>query len=153
MRRVGVLGVGVGVFLADRLVERWALGHLTAGRPLGVWPPYVNLTLTVNTGAAFSLLRHQTWLFVAVAVLVVGAVAVWLARTRRVGPRAGWAAGLVAGGAAGNLWDRLVAGRVIDYVQVGIWPVFNLADAAIVVGMGLWLWESWARERRRASEI
>lgn len=153
MRRTGVLAVGVAVFLADRLVERWALGHLPAHRPLGLWPPYVNLTLTVNTGAAFSLLRHQTWLFVGIAGLVLLGTAVWLARTPRLGGRLGWALGLVAGGAAGNLWDRLVAGRVIDYVQVGIWPVFNLADAAIVVGMGLWLWESWARERRRAPEI
>jgi signal peptidase II len=153
VRRLGVVAVATAVFLADRWVEQWAVDHLRIGRPFPIWPPWINLTLTVNSGAAFSLLRHQTWLFVTIAGIVLLGAAVWLVRTPRPGTRLGVAWGLVAGGAAGNLFDRVVTGRVIDYVQVGIWPVFNLADAAIVVGMGLWLWEGWVRERRHAPQV
>ena len=145
LRRLTGLGVGVVIFLADRAIKQWMLTHLVPGQSVPVLPPVLSITLAENSGAAFGLLQHRHWLLVAVAVLVIGGalVALW----RRHYPS--WilvtGLGMVLGGAAGNLWDRLITGRVVDYIDVRFWPVFNLADSAIVVGMALLLMEAWRR--------
>jgi signal peptidase II len=104
--------------------------------------PGLNLTLTHNTGAAFSLLSEaggwQRWFFSALSVGVSVVIVVWL---RRLGRTQLWlpcALALVLGGALGNLWDRLTLGVVVDFIDVYYrvwhWPVFNLADSAISIG-------------------
>ena len=104
--------------------------------------PGLNLTLTHNTGAAFSLLSQaggwQRWFFSALSVVVSILIIVWL---RRLGRSQLWlpcALALVLGGALGNLWDRLTLGVVVDFIDVYYrvwhWPVFNFADAAISIG-------------------
>ena len=104
--------------------------------------PFVNLTLTHNTGAAFSLLHRaggwQRWLFAALAVVVSIAIVIWLKRLPR---NARWTAAglaLVLGGALGNLWDRLAHGYVVDFIDFYYgewhWPAFNVADSAITLG-------------------
>jgi signal peptidase II len=147
-RRAAALALAAALFGADRWVEGWILGHLPPGASVPVLPPLLWLTVTENRGAAFGLLQHRHWFLVAVAVVVmIGAILV-LFRVRTLSRALVAGLGLVMGGAAGNLWDRLVSGRVVDYiyVNVGFWPVFNLADAAIVVGMALLLWEAWRRD-------
>jgi signal peptidase II len=106
--------------------------------PVTVISHVLTLTLTRNAGAAFSIGGGATVLFSAVAVAVVAVIA----RTARSLVSKGWAValGLLLGGALGNLADRLFRspgpfrGHVIDWLQLPHWPVFNLADSAIVVG-------------------
>ena len=104
---------------------------------------FINITHQQNTGAAFSFLADasgwQRWFFVTLAVSVSGVIGVWLWRIRSEGQvilSAGLA--LVLGGAIGNVIDRLLAGHVVDFIQVLIfgWPFpsFNIADSAISVG-------------------
>jgi signal peptidase II len=144
--RLAVLGVAVAVVLLDRLVQAWLVGHIPVGTTVVIWAPVVNLTLLENSGAAFGILRHADWLFDGVAFLVLAAGLAWLAVRPAVRPLMGLGGGLVMGGAAGNLWDRLISGRVVDYIHVRGFAVFNLADSAIVVGMAFLLWEAWRRE-------
>jgi signal peptidase II len=132
------------------LLDRWTK-HIVAQRiPLyshiQVIPGFFRLTHTENTGAAFSLFADSTapWktglliTFSVIALLVVSAL-LWKNNHTHVATGIGLS--LIMGGALGNLWDRLASGRVVDfllfYVKRYQWPVFNLADSAIVVGAGL----------------
>jgi signal peptidase II len=145
-RRLSGLGVALVIFLADRAIKQWMVTHLVPGQSVPVLPPVLWITLAENSGAAFGLLQHRHWLLVAVAVLVIGGALTVLWRRRHPSWILVVGLGLVLGGAAGNLWDRLITGRVVDYIDVRFWPVFNLADSAIVVGMGLLLMEAWRRD-------
>lgn len=101
--------------------------------------PWLSLTHVHNTGIAFSLLGSVSWLLPAgIALTLVFLVFYNKARWTR-GTRAHVALVLLAGGAIGNLIDRLRVGAVIDYVDLSVWPVFNLADVAVTVGAGLLL--------------
>lgn len=149
MPRVLVVSLAVGVFLADRGVKAWMVHHLRPGQTIGILPPILRVTLFENSGAAFSLLPNHQWLFVLVAGGVLAGGAYGLMSRTRLRKIPGAAIGLVMGGTTGNLWDRLVNARVIDYIHVEHFPIFNLADSAIVVGMFLLLWDGWHRETRK----
>jgi signal peptidase II len=128
--------IAAAVVVVDQLTKTWALDHLANG-PRHLLPG-LKLELTYNSGIAFGLGRGVTPILVAVAVLAV-VVLVGLGSSARRNPSwSGVAAmGLLLGGAAGNLADRLVrhhGGAVIDFIDFRFWWVFNLADASIVVG-------------------
>lgn len=112
--------------------------------------PSLSLTYVHNTGASFSFLSEaggwQRWLFAALAAIVSTTLSIWLARLQKHETLLAVAIALILGGAVGNLIDRLIYGYVIDFVDfyVGTWhfAIFNIADAAISVGVGLMLLES-----------
>ncbi|MBE0481797.1 MAG: signal peptidase II [Dehalococcoidia bacterium] len=92
------------------------------------------ITYTTNTGGAFGLFANHTFLLAAIAVIGIIIFAVYL---KSIPLHLGWlkvGLGLSLGGAIGNLVDRLRIGEVTDFIDLGFWPVFNLADSAIVVG-------------------
>jgi signal peptidase II len=128
------------VFL-DQVTKFLATHFLQLHNPLVLFPGF-NLTLTHNTGAAFSLLSQaggwQRWLFVLLTITVSSAIVIWL---RNLPPHRRWMGcclALILGGALGNLCDRLVLGYVIDFIDVYYhqlhWPAFNIADSAITTG-------------------
>jgi len=129
--------VAVTVLAADALTKHLAVAHL-GDEPKEVLGGLLKLHLTRNPGAAFGMAQGMTVLFTAVAVLVV----VVIARISRRLQSTGWAIalGLILGGALGNLADRLfrdpgpLRGRVVDFLELPHWPIFNLADSAIVSG-------------------
>lgn len=143
-RRVVLLGVTAAIVLAaDVISKAVAVATLSAAHPVKLLGGAVYLVLYRNPGAAFSLAEGATWVLSLIAIGVVLAI-IAFARTVR---SPGWAVGLglVLGGAAGNLTDRLVRppgplrGYVIDFLSLfapdgSVWPVFNLADTAIVCG-------------------
>jgi signal peptidase II len=136
------------------LLDRWTK-HLAAVRiPLythiQIIPGFFRITHTENTGAAFSLFAdsHSHWrttLLIAFSVLAMLVVLVLLWKQTRALTVTGIALSLILGGAFGNLWDRVAHGRVVDfllfYIKQYQWPVFNLADSAIVVGACLLVME------------
>jgi len=125
---------------------------VTSEVPFGGSARFVGLRITPvqNTGVAFGLLRGYGSALAAIAAL--GAVLVFLfSRKGARSPLTGAALGLLIGGAAGNLLDRIVRGYVFDFIDVGFWPVFNLADSAITIGVGLLILEFLFLERRRES--
>jgi signal peptidase II len=132
--RLAVIGLtAVVVTGLDQLTKTLAVGHLAHG-PIHVIGP-LDLRLTYNTGAAFSLGRGLGPLIVVVGIVLVGLL-IGLGRTVPTVASA-VAVGMILGGAVGNLVDRLARGNggaVIDFVDFHFWPTFNLADACIVVG-------------------
>ena len=129
--------IAVLVVLLDQITKSWALSVL-ADDPIELfWT--LRLRLAFNTGAAFSLGTGFPWLFVVLGVIVLAVLGVLAFRTR-LSRGATVALGLVAGGAVGNLADRIFRGHggaVVDFIDLQWWPVFNLADAAICIGVVL----------------
>ena len=126
-------------YLLDRVTKVLA-EHLLPARPVELIPGVLQLTYTTNRGGAFGLFGNAPYLFLAATLLVcAGIVVASLGITRRL---LAVAMGLILGGALGNLTDRIVHGsglngRVVDFIDLRVWPVFNLADAAIVIGAAL----------------
>lgn len=129
------------VIVVDQLTKYMATDLLVYAEPVAV-VPFFNLTLLHNLGAAFSFLSDaggwQRWFFALLAIGVSGGIIVWISRLE---PKQKWLAialALIVGGALGNLWDRIVLGYVVDFIQLyyqqWYWPAFNVADSAISVG-------------------
>jgi signal peptidase II len=138
-RRTGItFATAATVLLLDVVSKVAVVAKLSDRGPVTVIPHVLHLTLTRNAGAAFSVGPGATILFTVVAVAVV----VVIVRSAGSLASTGWAVslGLLLGGALGNLADRLFRspgpfrGQVVDWIQLPHWPVFNLADSAIVIG-------------------
>jgi signal peptidase II len=121
------------VFAADQAAKASIEAHLVPGEYVGVLGP-LELTLSHNRGVAFGLAGGAGPKLVLVTAVALGVIGYLFARSpQRQGM---WiAVGLVAGGALGNLADRIRAGSVTDFVAVGSWPPFNLADVSITLGV------------------
>lgn len=137
------------------VIDRWTK-HLAATRiplyskEIPIIPGFFRLTHTENTGAAFSLFADspahwKTALLIGFSIVAMVIVSVLLWKQQKALTITGIALSMILGGAAGNLWDRVLSGRVVDfllfYVGSHQWPVFNLADSSIVVGAALLMLE------------
>src|SRR5579859_3489269 len=138
-RRVGLLfAIAVAVFAADVISKVIVVATLKPDQPVWLLGGVLDLNLTRNSGAAFSFGTGMTVVFTAIAIGVI----VFILRTSRRLCSVPWAVtlGLLLGGAAGNLTDRLLRspgvfrGEVVDWIQLPHWPVFNVADSCIVSG-------------------
>lgn len=138
-----VLLLGIGVLLLD-LGTKWLVSTtMTEFQTIPVISGFFSLQFVHNPGAAFGMLANQQWLFILVTVVALGAILIF---SRRPEARHGvvpWALGLLLGGAAGNLVDRVRFGKVVDfflfYWKEYSFPNFNVADIAISVGVGLFI--------------
>lgn len=141
---LSTFGLAAAVALADQATKAWVLASLEHGERVPV-TGFFNLVLTFNRGVAFGLLASDYWwkpyLLVAIALLIVSGLLIWLRSQVALLPRL--ATGLIVGGAIGNVIDRFLQPGVVDFLDFHLngyhWPAFNLADCAIVVGVGLLL--------------
>lgn len=144
-----LFGTATLVFLLDRVTKLWAERAL-ADAPIELIRGVLTLRYTTNSGGAFSLGQSAPWLFAAATIAVSTVIVATAFRHRD--PVVAAALGLVLGGAIGNLTDRALrgpglSGRVVDFVDPHIWPIFNVADASIVIGALLLAWSSYRSER------
>ena len=139
--KLGWLWLTAVVVVLDQLSKHLATALLEYARPVEILPVF-DLTLLHNMGAAFSFLASaggwQRWLFALLAAVVSVVLVVWLKRLKAHETWLAIALALVLGGALGNLYDRVVLGYVVDFISVHYqrhyFPAFNLADSAITVG-------------------
>jgi signal peptidase II len=135
---VTVAAVILGVDIVTKVL---AVRMLTPGQPVSIIGDTVTWTLVRNSGAAFSMATGYTWILTLIATAVVIGI-VWMGR-RLVSPWWAIGLGMILGGALGNLVDRFfrwpgpLQGHVVDFLSVGWWPVFNVADASVVGGAAL----------------
>lgn len=143
-------GTSVVVYLSDRISKHLASTSLVGRKPVVLIPHLLKLEYTTNTGGAFGLLSGIPWLF---AVATAAIVALIVRASFRVGHRLpALGMGLVLGGAVGNLTDRLsgglgLGGDVVDFIHLSWWPIFNLADASVVIGAGMLVVAGLRKER------
>lgn len=121
----------------DQVTKVLICRSVSMGQSLPLIAPWLRITHVQNTGAAFSILAEQTPFLIGIA-LAVGLLAWWNRHyiLRQAAPFR-WGLTLSMSGALGNLIDRIRLGRVIDFIALRGWPIFNLADIFIVVGVGL----------------
>ncbi|WLP90418.1 signal peptidase II [Gordonia sp. NB41Y] len=126
------------VVVLDILTKTWAVETIVPGDPIHIIGDVVTLRMVRNSGAAFSMAEGYTWVLTLIALAVIAVIIRYSSRLR-----SGWwmlGLGLVLGGALGNLVDRIfrspgvLRGHVVDFISVGWWPVFNIADSAVVCG-------------------
>lgn len=152
-----IAAVVIAVALVDQAVKQIMLSILTEGEPLPVIGDWFRFTLLFNPGAAFSMGGEgSTWLFTTIQLVFVLGVAVAAPRITHSGQAVGLA--LIAGGALGNFADRIFRapgfwfGHVVDYISVGSFAVFNIADAAITCGVVLFIITMVLEERKAEHE-
>lgn len=136
------------IFGADRLSKGLIMDRL----PEGTNVPLIfffHLTRVNNTGAAFGIFRDSGGLLVATSVFCIGLLCVMI--LRRQSSLTSVATSLILGGALGNLYDRLLYGYVVDFLDFRVWPVFNVADSAISVGIFLIFLEIFLRKKKDSS--
>lgn len=107
------------------------------GQSIPVLPQIFHLTYIQNPGAAFGILENQCYLFILIAAVLIVAVIYFYKKIIQLSKLFQVGIALLFGGAIGNMIDRIFIGRVIDYMDFRIWPVFNLADIAIVSGCAI----------------
>lgn len=131
-----VYGIAVIIYALDQWLKWVVRSTLSPGQAIPVWPRVLEIDYIQNPGAAWGIFGHDRWLLVVIALLVV-AIVVYIRTRYRLGALTQIGLGLLLGGAIGNLTDRVIFSRVTDYIYVQIinYPVFNLADSAIVVGV------------------
>jgi len=149
------LWLSVVVIALDQISKYWASTSLDLHDPVSVLP-FFNFTLMHNQGAAFSFLSQaggwQRWFFTIIALVVTAVIVQWI---RRLSPAETWMAvalSLIAGGALGNVWDRIQLGYVVDFIDIYYgtwhWPAFNIADSAITVGAVMLIVEGFKGKRK-----
>lgn len=128
----------------DQLTKWLVRTSLSPAQSVPILPGILHLTYVHNTGAAFSVFQGQAKALTVFSVVI----AAWLIRELRRPPRpheravAPWTLALILGGTVGNLIDRLWFGHVIDFIDVRVWPVFNVADSAITIGVAWLIWRT-----------
>lgn len=153
------LGIAI---CADQLSKQWILGSFQLYESREIIPSFFNLVYVTNSGAAFSMFadvdspwRHYFFLGIG-TLAIVGLTVAWY-RLKRENSLYGIALGLISGGAAGNIIDRIRYGSVVDFLDFQFkgyhWPAFNFADSAICLGAGLFLIINIIEVRKTANEV
>lgn len=152
LRDYGFLFGLAGVVIALDQWTKWLVrSNLEMGEiwmPWSALSPYARIVHWYNTGVALGMFQDQNPLFAALAMLVILGIIYYFPQI----PAKDWplrlALGMMAGGAAGNMIDRLTVGHVTDFLSVGNFPVFNVADSSITVGVVVLILGVWADDRR-----
>ena len=135
------LFVALLVIIFDQLTKYYVVSNFYLGESVPVIENIFHWTYILNPGAAFGMFEGSRWFFVVIAIGVL--VGIWYMKDEI--NEGGWmmqyGAALFGGGAIGNLIDRARSGLVIDFFDFRIWPVFNVADIAICVGVAMILWK------------
>jgi len=156
--RLKAYSAAAAVVALDRLTKWVVETRVSMADSRSVIPGFFDIVRTENRGVAFGLFNESTFewrtALVSVAAVVVVSAIIW--RARQLDPLSLWGFALVLGGAAGNLYDRILSGRVTDFLDFYIrdyhWPAFNAADSALVVGCGLLLL-GMVRPQRQAANV
>jgi signal peptidase II len=139
------------VFIADQITKYAIVSSFALGESVAVISKGLHFTYVINTGAAFGILPGGFWFFIVFTAIVLAGIVYYQVVYR---PKAMMQAifGLIAGGALGNFTDRLFRAGVVDFIDLGWWPVFNLADSAICCGAVALLIFTIREERKEAAD-
>ncbi len=132
------------VFALDRIIKNYIVDNVKGSIP--IINNFFNITYIENYGVGFGLLQNQAFFVISVSLIVLGAI-IYYYKDIPKKPYVWVSVGLIIGGTLGNLFDRIMFGFVIDYLDFIIWPVFNLADTALVIGVVLLIIHFWHEDK------
>ena len=130
-----IIWIGLIVAIIDQISKNIVVSSLKPHQSIPIIQNIFHLTYVQNTGAAFSMLRGKTYFFILVSSLIIIAIIYFAHKIPKEKRLLRMMLGFVLGGATGNLIDRVRLGFVVDFFDFRIWPVFNIADSAVVIGM------------------
>ena len=128
--------VCAGIILLDQLVKLYVQSTMLPGMSFPIIQDVFHITFVLNPGAAFGILANQQFFFIGIGLLILLAAVYYYPMLKKQDIWIRYGAALLLGGAVGNLIDRIRYGVVVDFFDFRIWPVFNVADIAMVVGVG-----------------
>jgi signal peptidase II len=138
---IGLISLFIAVVALDQVTKTLVKQAMSLGHSIPVIGDAVRITLVENNGIAFGLHVKNAAIFTAFSIVACALIIVYLWKQRREGAWLRTALVLILAGAIGNVIDRVAFGKVVDFIDVGFrtvrWPVFNVADSAVVVGMGI----------------
>lgn len=138
--------IAAAVFLADLIVKTYLrLNFSHSSIPL--IENIFHITVVFNKGAAFGILQGQTTFLIITSLIFIILFFFLLKDEGKKGPLHVCAFGLILGGAASNLCDRIFLGFVVDYLDFRIWPVFNISDSCISIGVGILIFQSFKKTK------
>ena len=154
MLRLGLLfSLSILLDQASKWIVRW---KMDIGESISVLGETVRITFIENPGIAFGIRVGNNVVFTVLSIIASLGVLVYLLTHRHEKPGVQYGLALILGGAFGNLIDRLTMGRVADFIDVGYrgfrWPVFNIADSAVVIGMAFLLITVFLSDRKQSKE-
>lgn len=129
--------ITLAIVVLDQGTKMLVQATMNEGQSIPVIDGIFKLTYVQNAGAAFGIFQHRTAFFIVITFLVIFLVLFFYKKMPKEKLLFRLALGLQLGGAIGNLIDRIRIGRVTDFFEIPYWPVFNVADMAIVIGVGL----------------
>ena len=141
------LVLALAIFVLDQGLKAIVQGAMSPGESIPVIPGFLSITYIRNAGGAFGILGGSQVLLLIGSAVAVGVV-LWMLIAGQRSRLATLACGLILGGAAGNLLDRLTTGEVTDYVHFSFWYVFNAADAAITIGVATLLLSTFRMQEK-----
>jgi signal peptidase II len=127
--------IAVLIVFADQITKFFINSGINLGQSIPLINNIIHITLVHNRGAGFGILQGQRVFFIIFSIVILGAI---IYSWKKIPKNAGIPLGLILGGIVGNLIDRVVLGYVIDFIDFRIWPVFNVADSAVTIGV-IWL--------------
>ncbi len=141
--------IAARILFLDQLSKLFVSRNFSLYESLPVIPGVFHITLVHNTGAAFGLFKGGVFMCIVTSLIVIAVLAAMLVSRQRRPALLTVAFSLILGGAVGNLIDRVLLGHVVDFIDLRIWPVFNIADSAITVGAVTACWFYLIGEKRR----
>ena len=148
-----IFSVALSIGILDRITKIASYIRLSPGQSIKVLPNIFHITLVLNKGSAFGLFKEGRLFFIASSVLAIIFILLYIWKHRIMGPLLSLGLGLILGGAAGNLIDRLRFGYVIDFLDFRVWPVFNVADSAITVGVAILILKIFLKGRHASHPL
>ncbi len=139
------------LIILDQTIKLLVDNYFYYGESIPIIKNIFHLTYVRNSGAGFGILQGQREFFIILTIIIISTVLIYRFKTR-TNRYLDIALGLIIGGAIGNLIDRIRFSYVIDYFDFRIWPVFNLADSFVVVGVGILMIYLWRIEEDTKSE-
>ncbi|HNS06789.1 MAG TPA: signal peptidase II [Anaerolineaceae bacterium] len=150
-KTVWLFVVAASIVTLDQVLKKIVITHLSYGEVWSPWEwltPYARIVHWSNTGVAFGMLQGMNPVFIGLAVLVSFGIVYYYPKIEKKDWMIKLALMMELGGAVGNLVDRIKYGHVIDFISVGTFPVWNIADACITVGVIILLLGVWLQEKR-----
>lgn len=141
--------IAAGVVILDQITKHLVRSGMELDQSIPILPGLLDLTYIHNYGAAFSILQHQRAFLIAFTSLAMAAVVIYILKEQKNLPGIETAAlSLIVGGGLGNLIDRVLNGYVVDFLNIHILPVFNVADMSVCVGSALLIYSVAVLEPR-----
>jgi signal peptidase II len=157
MIKILTFAIAALVVILDRISKVFISSIMQEGESIPIWHDFVYFSYIKNQGVAFGLFPAYQDIFIVTTIVIICILVFYWEKIPRYNLWLHSAIGLILGGAIGNLWDRIVFGGVIDFIDIGYssyrWPAFNLADTMICIGVGMVLLDIMKKNKRHYPEI